>query len=61
MSHTPSEKIEYPESEKGLLEQLEKLFTEWEECIKEQPQFRDYTSKDMVWDGFYPYYTMQPV
>lgn len=61
MQFNPSDQIIYPENEKEKLKRLEKLFNEWYNVVLNNPTFRNYTEKDLVFDGFYPYYFSQKI
>ena len=61
MSFIPSENLQYPETEKNKLKELEILFNEWYDIVKRSDSFRDYSEKDLVFDGFYPYYFSQKI
>jgi hypothetical protein len=62
MNFLPS--IPYPENERPLLTELGKLFTEWHHYFrthhKGDERLAEFDPDDMVFDGFYPYYTSKP-
>mgnify|MGYP000934652881 FL=1 len=51
--------IDYPDFEKGVLDELELLFKDWHAEAKTKQFAYEYSADDMVFDGIYPYYTKQ--
>lgn len=49
----------YPKNEIRLHEKLYKLLDQWHEEAESMKFIKRYTADDMVYDGFYPYYTKQ--
>jgi hypothetical protein len=49
----------YPEEEMSLKKNLESLFHDWYNEAKSKHFIKDYTADDIVFDGFYPFYTFQ--
>ena len=57
-SFAPNEKAGYPEAEAAMLAGLSSLFAEWHG--RAQGNLPDgVRAADLVWDGFYPFYTAQ--
>src|ERR1700680_5029648 len=52
-------KIKYPEFEMAKLHELDELFQLWYNTTKQNPLPNGYSAEDLVFDGFYPYYTKQ--
>jgi len=57
MNFRPS--IRFPDFENGMVDRLELLFMDWHAEAKNKQFAYDYCADDMVFDGIYPYYTMQ--
>lgn len=51
----------YPEHEQSKLSQLNALLTEWYENAKSKTFINGLKADDLVFDGFYPYFTEQPI
>lgn len=51
--------VQYPQSEKEKLGQIEALFKKWYKNFKGKKFVKNYTADDMIFDGFYPYYFSQ--
>lgn len=57
-SFAPNEKAGYSEAETSMLADLRSLFAEWHD--RAQGNLPDgLQAADLVWDGFYPFYTVQ--
>ncbi|HPL95090.1 MAG TPA: hypothetical protein PLK02_08320 [Paludibacteraceae bacterium] len=50
----------YPKNEQIIIDQMNKLFIEWKKYLNGQ-LINGYSVSDLVFDGFYPYYTNQKI
>lgn len=54
-------KLNFPTFEHNKLKKLNTLFTQWYESAKEKVFHDDKGSKDIVFDGFYPFFSKQKI
>lgn len=59
MNFTPN--LEYPTEEQNLITTLSLLFQDWHLDAKEKTFIKGYTAENMVFDGFYPYFSKQKI
>lgn len=57
MDYLPN--IKYPDAEKGMLQDLAALFRAWHAEAQTKDFGNSCSADDMVFDGFYPFYTLQ--